>query len=140
MREDKEQALAEETQATLAALDVMRKAHEAEVQREVAKFKQELGRRQQSELLELTERLSLKCLEATALEEQLGSASRELAHAQYHILQLERNPQLSMQVNYPKNGPSFISYFALSSKTICVTIEAFVLELTAYPQATNEHD
>lgn len=99
MREDKEQALAEETQATLAALDVMRKAHEAEVQREVAKFKQELGRRQQSELLELTERLSMKCLEATALEEQLGSASRELAHAQYHILQLERNPQLStMQV------------------------------------------
>lgn len=30
-RRDKEQALAEETQATLAALDAMRKAHEAEV-------------------------------------------------------------------------------------------------------------
>lgn len=38
---EKEQALAEETQATLAALDAMRKAHQNEVQREVARFKQE---------------------------------------------------------------------------------------------------
>lgn len=99
LRQEKEQALAEETQATLAALDAMRKAHEAEVQREVAKFKQDFTRQQQNELLELTERLSVKCLEAAALEEQLGSATRQLAHAQQHILQLERNPQLSgMQV------------------------------------------
>lgn len=98
LRQDKEQALAEETQATLAALDAMRKAHEAEVQREVAKFKQDFARQQQNELLELTERLSVKCLEVAALEEQLGSATRQLAHAQQHILQLERNPQLSLQV------------------------------------------
>lgn len=38
-RLDKEQALAEETRATLAALDAMRKAHENEVRREVDKFK-----------------------------------------------------------------------------------------------------
>lgn len=38
---EKERALAEETQATLAALDAMRKAHEAEVQREIARFKEE---------------------------------------------------------------------------------------------------
>lgn len=38
---DKEQALAEETRATLAALDAMRKAHESEVRREVDKFKAE---------------------------------------------------------------------------------------------------
>lgn len=38
---DKEQALNEETQATLAALDAMRKAHQNEVQREITKFKQE---------------------------------------------------------------------------------------------------
>ncbi|XP_022901858.2 protein outspread [Onthophagus taurus] len=97
LKQDKEQALAEETQATLAALDAMRKAHEAEVQREVARFKQDFAREQQDELLELTERLSVKCLEAAALEEQLGSATRQLAHAQQHILQLERNPQLSLQ-------------------------------------------
>lgn len=97
-KQDKEQALAEETQATLAALDAMRKAHEAEVQREVAKFKQDFARQQRDELLQLSERLSVKCLEAAALEEQLGSATRQLAHAQQHILQLERNPQLSMQV------------------------------------------
>lgn len=40
-RLDKEQALAEETRATLAALDAMRKAHESEVRREVDKFKAE---------------------------------------------------------------------------------------------------
>lgn len=99
LRQEKEQALAEETQATLAALDAMRKAHEAEVQREVIKFKQEFTRQQQNELLELTERLSVKCLEAAALDEQLGSTTRQLAHAQQHILQLERNPQFSAMQN-----------------------------------------
>lgn len=98
LKQDKEQALAEETQATLAALDAMRKAHEADVKREVAKFKEDFQRKQQNNMLQLTERLSVKCLEAAALEEQLGSTTRQLAHAQQHILQLERNPQLSMQV------------------------------------------
>merc|ERR1712079_578038 len=41
LRKEKEQALAEETQATLAALDAVRKAHESEVQKEVEKFKKE---------------------------------------------------------------------------------------------------
>lgn len=48
LRLEKEAALAEETQATLAALDAMRKAHEAEVQREVAKFKTEFVKKMQS--------------------------------------------------------------------------------------------
>ncbi|KAL1491141.1 hypothetical protein ABEB36_011783 [Hypothenemus hampei] len=95
LKQEKEQALAEETQATLAALDAMRKAHVAEVQREVARFKQEFARQQRDEVFDLSERLSVKSLEAAALEEQLGSATRQLAHAQQHILQLERNPQLS---------------------------------------------
>ena len=42
LRKEKDLALAEETQATLAALDAMRKAHESEVQKEVEKFKKEL--------------------------------------------------------------------------------------------------
>merc|ERR1712241_916850 len=41
LRREKDLALAEETQATLAALDAMRKAHESEVQKEVEKFKKE---------------------------------------------------------------------------------------------------
>jgi hypothetical protein len=41
LKKEKETALAEETQATLAALDAMRKAHESEVQKEVEKFKKE---------------------------------------------------------------------------------------------------
>lgn len=95
LKEEKEQALAEETQATLAALDAMRKAHVAEVQREVAKFKQEFARQQRDDIFDLSEKLSVKSLEAAALGEQLGSATRQLANAQQHILKLERNPQLS---------------------------------------------
>ena len=45
---EKEQALSEETQATLAALDAMRKAHEHEVQKEIAKFKQEFIKQMQA--------------------------------------------------------------------------------------------
>merc|ERR1719444_253827 len=41
LKQEKEQALAEETKATLSALDAMRKAHESEVQKEVEKFKKE---------------------------------------------------------------------------------------------------
>ena len=48
LRKEKEQALAEETQATLAALDAMRKAHESEVQKEVEKFKKEFAADHQS--------------------------------------------------------------------------------------------
>jgi len=48
LKKEKEQALAEETQATLAALDAMRKAHESEVQKEVEKFKKEFFSEYQS--------------------------------------------------------------------------------------------
>ena len=48
LRVEKEQALSEETQATLAALDAMRKAHEHEVQKEIAKFKQEFIKQMQA--------------------------------------------------------------------------------------------
>lgn len=121
VRQDKEQALAEETQATLAALDAMRKAHEAEVQREVARFKHDFARQQQDELTELTEKLSVKCLEAAALEEQLGSATRQLAHAQQHIMQLERNPQLSMQVIIMR----IFSFPRVTLSLVCYRIDGF---------------
>lgn len=48
LRVEKEQALSEETQATLAALDAMRKAHEHEVQKEIAKFKREFFKQMQA--------------------------------------------------------------------------------------------
>lgn len=48
LRVEKEQALSEETQATLAALDAMRKAHEHEVQKEIAKFKAEFIKQMQA--------------------------------------------------------------------------------------------
>ncbi|KAK9504636.1 hypothetical protein O3M35_010923 [Rhynocoris fuscipes] len=115
MRLEKEQALAEETHATLAALDAMRKAHEAEVQKEVAKFKAEyvskmqtnqditaLHRQHQAEMeeikkeiLSLTDKYSIKCVESVSLEDKLRIATQQLAHAHQHIMQLDaRNRQL----------------------------------------------
>ncbi|XP_049830062.1 protein outspread isoform X1 [Schistocerca gregaria] len=115
LRLEKEQALAEETQATLAALDAMRKAHETEVQKEIGKFKSEFIKKMQSthdigalhkeheaemeeikkEILSLSEKYSIKCVESAALEEQLSVANKQLAEAQQHILQLDaRNKQL----------------------------------------------
>lgn len=115
LRLDKEQALAEETRATLAALDAMRKAHENEVRREVDKFKAEFlsrgvqsGERQQisnrhqqemeeikREILSLSEKYSVKCVESAALEERLATATAQLAQAHNHIMQLDsRNKQL----------------------------------------------
>ncbi|XP_045785891.1 protein outspread isoform X2 [Maniola jurtina] len=117
LRLEKEQALAEETRATLAALDAMRKAHENEVRREVDKFKSEFltrgapeigqlsSRHQQEmeeikrEILSLSEKYSVKCVESAALEERLAAASAQLAHAHNHIMQLDaRNKQLRAHI------------------------------------------
>lgn len=114
---EKERALAEETQATLAALDAMRKAHEAEVQREIARFKEEFlsqmaarqappereltpNREQEMEeirrqILSLSEKYSHKCLESAALEQKVSSLSQQMAVSQRQILDLDsRNQQL----------------------------------------------
>ncbi|XP_024940754.1 protein outspread isoform X5 [Cephus cinctus] len=118
LRIEKEQALSEETQATLAALDAMRKAHEHEVQKEIAKFKQEFIKQMQAredigalhkeheyvweemeeikqEILSLSAKYSSKCVESAALEEKVGSLTKQVAQAQQHIMQLDaRNKQL----------------------------------------------
>ncbi|XP_037869507.1 protein outspread isoform X4 [Bombyx mori] len=131
LRLDKEQALAEETRATLAALDAMRKAHESEVRREVDKFKAEFlsrgaqsgdlsqlsSRHQQEmeeikrEILSLSEKYSVKCVESAALEDRLAAATAQLAQAHGHILQLDaRNKQLRAHIiseaNEMKNSES----------------------------------
>ena len=61
LKREKEQALAEETRATLSALDAMRKAHESEVQKEVEKFKKEF----------LSELRSKECIGALQSEYQV---------------------------------------------------------------------
>lgn len=119
LQAEKEQALAEETQATLAALDAMRKAHEAEVQREIAKFKEEFIRKMQSghdigaihkeheaemedirhEILSLSQKYSIKCLESAALEEKVDSLSKQLSDSSKQVLELEaRNKQLKVHL------------------------------------------
>lgn len=115
LQAEKDQALAEETQATLAALDAMRKAHEAEVQREIAKFKEEFIRKSEGgedlgalqrqhqaeveeirrEILSISEKYSVKCLEAAGLEERVEALGRQLADANRLVFDLEaRNKQL----------------------------------------------
>ncbi|XP_015114889.1 protein outspread isoform X2 [Diachasma alloeum] len=115
LRVEKEQALSEETQATLAALDAMRKAHEHEVKKEITKFKQEFLKQMQAredigllhreheeemeeikqEILSLSAKYSSKCVESAALEEKVGSLTKQVAQAKQHIMQLDaRNKQL----------------------------------------------
>ena len=120
LQAEKDQALAEETQATLAALDAMRKAHEAEVQREIAKFKDEFLKKMQSghdidalhkeheaeikdvrrEILSLSEKYSKKCLESASLEDKVETLSRHLSEATKQVFDLEtRNKQLKTHLS-----------------------------------------
>ncbi|XP_051165236.1 protein outspread isoform X2 [Leptopilina boulardi] len=128
LRIEKEQALSEETQATLAALDAMRKAHEHEVQKEIAKFKQEFIKQVQAredigilhkehevemeeikqEILSLSSKYSSKCVESAALEEKVGTLTKQLNQAQQHIKQLDaRNKQLRAHLVLETNDTSF---------------------------------
>ncbi|XP_033225493.1 protein outspread isoform X3 [Belonocnema kinseyi] len=127
LRVEKEQALSEETQATLAALDAMRKAHEHEVQKEIAKFKQEFLKQVQAredigvmhkeheeemeeikqEILSLSSKYSSKCVESAALEEKVGSLTKQVTQAQQHIKQLDvRNKQLRAHLVLETNDTS----------------------------------
>ncbi|XP_037069665.1 plectin-like [Pollicipes pollicipes] len=117
---EKQQALAEETQATLAALDALRKAHETEVQREICKFKDEFIKKMQpgfdigklqkehvaemgdikGEILSLSEKYSIKCLETASLEEKVDAQHRSLQQANQRVFQLDaRNKQLRAQLS-----------------------------------------
>ncbi|XP_014212324.1 uncharacterized protein LOC106642148 isoform X2 [Copidosoma floridanum] len=128
LRIEKEQALSEETQATLAALDAMRKAHEHEVQKEIAKFKQEFIKQVQAredigilhkeheeemeeikqEILSLSAKYSQKCVESAALEEKVGALTKQVAQAQQHIMQLDaRNKQLRAHLVLETNDTAF---------------------------------
>jgi myosin phosphatase Rho-interacting protein len=41
------------------------------------------------EILSLSEKYSVKCVESAALEERLAAATQQLSHAHSHILQLD---------------------------------------------------
>lgn len=90
----------------------MRKAHQNEVQREVSRFKQEFIRKFNSdnkeqldslalykeekeleevrqEILSLSEKYSLKCVETISLEEKLRISQQKLKHAQQTIQKMD---------------------------------------------------
>ncbi|KAH8410002.1 hypothetical protein KR009_004013 [Drosophila setifemur] len=136
---EKETALAEETQATLAALDAMRKAHQSEVQREVARFKAEFLRQVQRgehsrgeggnlkeeeledlrlEILSFSEKYSIKCVENAALEEKLHMAHSKLRHFQ-QMQQLElRHKQFRAHLanEDPANDVHFVQGLTTDSR------------------------
>ncbi|XP_062122740.1 protein outspread isoform X2 [Drosophila sulfurigaster albostrigata] len=136
---EKETALAEETQATLAALDAMRKAHESEVQREVSRFKSEFLHQVQRgehmrgdgaklkeeeldelrlEILSFSEKYSIKCVENAALEEKLHLANGKLRHFQ-QMQQLElRNQQFRAHLasDDPSSDVHFVQGLTAGSK------------------------
>jgi myosin phosphatase Rho-interacting protein len=119
---EKEVALAEETQATLQALESMRKAHQNEVQREVQRFKQEFLRQFNSdnrdhydalitqkeekeleevrqEILSLSEKYSMKCVEAIALEEKFRNSQQKLCQSHQVIKSLEACTKQHLRVS-----------------------------------------
>lgn len=129
---EKEVALAEETQATLQALESMRKAHQNEVQREVQRFKQEFLRQINSdnrdhfealaaqkeekeleevrqEILSLSEKYSLKCVDAIALEEKLRAAHQKLRQAHQVIKSLE------VKSKHPLRADDELEHYSLNS-------------------------
>lgn len=99
-------------QATLQALESMRKAHQNDVQREVNRFKQEFLRKfnienkeqldsiasykeereldeVRHEILSLSEKYSQKCVETISLEEKLRNTQQKLRHAKQVIQNYE---------------------------------------------------
>ncbi|ODN06236.1 Protein outspread, partial [Orchesella cincta] len=126
LRIEKEQELAEETKATLSALDAMRKNHQLELQREMAKFKEEFMRKFQcnqdlsdlhreheeelyevkTEILRLTEKYSLKCVEASKLEETITYLKSQLNEAKRKMIEMEASDFQSCISSVSKVDPS----------------------------------
>lgn len=116
---DRDRVLAQETQATLAALNAMQRAHQEELEREICNLKEGYAHRMkqgaadclqrehreeleqiQGEILSLSEQFSLQCLEKASLEERLQLASQQLHEANFQVLDLlARNKQLSAQLS-----------------------------------------
>lgn len=116
LRAERDRALAEETKATLAALNAMQRAHQEELHREISNFKEDYAQQMRhgrdteclqrehqeerehikQEILSLSEKYSLKCLEKASLEERLQRAGLQLQEANYQVLDLlARNKQLA---------------------------------------------
>ncbi|XP_029445970.1 TRIO and F-actin-binding protein isoform X2 [Rhinatrema bivittatum] len=112
LRQEKEELLAEETAATVAAIEAMRKAHKEELQRELEKAQnfpkggsssssQEAFRRQHQsdveslkrDLQALSERYSQKCLEINALTQTAEERDRTLLRCQQEGRELLRQNQ-----------------------------------------------
>lgn len=115
LMDEREKALADEAHATAIALEAVRKAHSEELQRQVQKFKDEfvlkMNKRFETEafkkcyesdlsnvkyeILSMTEKYSVKCLENATLQEKLEVMSQQLKSTTTQVVELlAKNQQL----------------------------------------------
>ncbi|XP_054716955.1 protein outspread-like [Uloborus diversus] len=116
---EREKALADEAHATAIALEAVRKAHSEELQRQVQKFKEEfvlkMNKRFETEafkkcyesdlssvkheILSMTEKYSVKCLENATLHEKLEVMTQQLKTTTTQVVELlAKNQQLQARL------------------------------------------
>ncbi|CAL8123402.1 unnamed protein product [Orchesella dallaii] len=154
LRIEKEQELAEETKATLSALDAMRKNHQLELQREMAKFKEEFMRKFQcnqdlsdlhreheeelhevkTEILRLTEKYSLKCVEASKLEETITYLKSQLNEAKRRIIEMEASDFQSCISSATKVQHYILvhPFFSITILTVCLVCKRLYMYLNVF--------
>ncbi|XP_036408717.1 TRIO and F-actin binding protein b [Megalops cyprinoides] len=109
LERDRDRLLQEETRATAQAMEVLKKAHREELEREVGRVRrlygegadpQALQTQQQSEtralqreLDSLSERYSQKCLELNRAEQSSGEREREISRREREMEQLRKENQ-----------------------------------------------
>ncbi|XP_035221586.1 protein outspread-like isoform X2 [Stegodyphus dumicola] len=116
---EREKALADEAHATAIALEAVRKAHSEELQRQIQKFKDEfvlkMNKRFETEafkkcyesdiasvkyeILSMTEKYSVKCLENATLHEKLEVMTQQLKSTTTQVVELlAKNQQLQARL------------------------------------------
>ncbi|GFY25479.1 protein outspread [Trichonephila clavipes] len=117
---DRERALAQEAHATAIALQAVRKAHSEELQKQIQKFKDEFVHKMNKrfetqafkkcyesdlsavkyEILSITEKYSVKCLENATLQEKLEVMNQQLKSTTTQVVELlAKNQQLQARLS-----------------------------------------
>ncbi|CAH1795357.1 unnamed protein product [Owenia fusiformis] len=118
LRQEKDSQLAEEIKATQAALDAMKKAHEADLESERLRFQEKISDmytktdidaiHQQyeseidlikTEIKLVSEQYSIKCIENASLQERVEAQTRTIQESRKHIHDLmARNDELNIRL------------------------------------------
>ncbi|KAJ8363317.1 hypothetical protein SKAU_G00121480 [Synaphobranchus kaupii] len=109
LEREKERLLREETQATVQAMEALKKAHREELERELESVRRQIGggadtqplhkeQRSETEALQrelddLSERYSQKCLELNRAEQSSAEREREISRREREVAQLRKENQ-----------------------------------------------